>query len=272
MTSKLLPYLISLLAATDTLWRPGRRDVVGNDQAVAICERRNQFFKYGMPFQLGGGDDASRKSAERVASELEKLPDVIFRRRKNKRVFWRLSDQGDWRLRSRCGSFGVSSMLTVMAALRCHMQDVPHEPDDNIVCETWLAGVDGTGSTDRLFDLECILYPALCRGWVTSNSDLDGRVAYLLTEAGREALDHLDDVDLPPYDQAAVDLYFDALLVAREELQAAKPERRNAIAPRLSNGLWPEDSDAAPIPPIFTKAGRVRSLASMKNAIAKMKL
>jgi hypothetical protein len=166
-------------------------------------------------------------------------------------------------------------MLTAMLALRAH-QDVPHEPDDNIVSETWLAGVknDYSKSTNLLFELENVFYPALCRNYVTSQSDLDGNVAYRLTETGREVLDHPDvfsvDSELPTFDVGAVDLYFEAIQAAREELQTAKPEKRNAIAPRLSNGLWPEDSDAAPIPPVFTKDGRVRSLKDMQRAIAKL--
>ena len=116
MNSEHLPYLIQLLAESDTLWRP-TREWEDNSRAVAIMERRQQFLKYGMPFQHGGGDDAARKSAERLATELEKLPDVIFRRRKGKRVFWKLSDAGDWKMRA----FAVRFLLA-----RCLRQWLPY--------------------------------------------------------------------------------------------------------------------------------------------------
>ena len=157
MNPEHLTRLIELLASTDTLWRPIRRNVVGNRLGAAIAERREQFEKYGLPFQLGGGDDASRKSAERLAARLEQSPDVVFRRRRGKRMYWRLTDAGDWRLRSLCGSFGVAPMLVGMIALRCH-QGRPHEPDDNIVSEKRLQPSFGPRKSWGKFMIPHLIY------------------------------------------------------------------------------------------------------------------
>jgi hypothetical protein len=191
----------------------------------------------------------------------------MFLRRRGKRFGWRLTNAVDWKIRHLLGLRGWSEMMTGLVALREH-----HDIGTDRIPETWLCGADGWGTSDGAglrVALEAMLMPALVRGLVTSWSDLRGRVSYRLSAAGREYLDSptLPPVALPAYDEAAADLYDEAVESARLELAAATPTRENVSVVPASCGLWPSDADRAPIPYCLTTRGEPRTLPKMIEAI-----
>jgi hypothetical protein len=265
--------LIELHAQTFELFAP-IRDWSNNAHVVGIMERREVFHSKGLPIRQGGSD-SERKIGERWHDQLKASGAVSFALSAGKRTHWKLNDLPDWQITSLVGSYGIGPMLVAMRPIRTH-QNAPHEPG-NFVPETWLMGLDydAAEAGQRLADLEEVLAPALRRDWVTSKSDIEGRVAYQITDAGRQVLDNTDrlpaDEDLPAYDRAAGELYEVAIRSARAELKTAKPSTPSHCVIPLSAGCWPEDDERAPVPPVFTKAGKVRSAAAMTRAIRSLK-
>jgi hypothetical protein len=164
-------------------------------------------------------------------------------------------------------------MMVALLGLHEH-EDMPNPEGLERVPEVWLLGEDwGTSKSSLLLAyLEEVFAPAAVRGLVTSASDSQGHVAYRLTPAGRAFLDapFQTPTGLPEFDMDAAKIFNAALHAAGEEIKSATPNNSNAVAIRLPCGLWPELSEAAPIPPIFTRPGRVRSLQSMIRAIEKL--
>lgn len=264
---------IELLAEADELLRPVR-NWASNGHVVARLERREDFRRRGLPFR-SGGDAATRKQGERSADQLERSGLVTFHRHAGKRTHARPTDVGDQTLRSLCGLPGLSEMMVALLALRAH-EDRPHEPEDNVVPETWLAGLNGWGSRDGgllLVTVEECLAPALVRGWVAAWSDQEGRVAYRLTHNGRHALDRgvrqFPETSLPEFSPEGADIYNAARLTARAELATAQPSLTNCSAIPLGCGDWPPDEDRAPIPTVVARSGEIRSLKAMLRAVRK---
>jgi hypothetical protein len=274
-TDALAP-LIEMAAQADALWQP-IRNWSNPAHVAAVHERREEFYRRGLPYRNGGAGD-ERKARERQTDAMEDAGLVVCCRNAGKRIGWKLTDIGDWKIRRLCGSYGAGAMLTAMRCLQALEDTWPEEPGVNRTPETWLTGLDyGTQEASRrIVRLAEMFSPAMIRNLVDSHSDSRGRTAYALTSTGREFLQagntSPDDRELPAFDPAAGDLYETALDAAQEELKAATPTRENSVVIPLSCGCWPEDSERPPVPPVFTPRGDVHSLASWCRAVrAKIK-
>ena len=265
--------VIELLAATDALWEP-IRDWTDNHRICGLLERREQFRRCGLPVELGGGDAAARKSQERRLDQIETSGLVIFSRRHGKRAFWRLTDQADWALRRLCTWSDYPECLVLMTAVQAHT-DCGYT---NTGCvPEWRLAVgphNGDGWTDqeknKIIELEWIAAPSLSRGWLAAWSDGNGSSGYRLTKSGRRFLKSpaSPEIEWPAYSSDANDAYLAALKVARESLRSIASQG-SGVAVLLSAGTWPQESKAAPIPPVVGKDGRVCPLATMIRAILK---
>ena len=268
MNREFQPLFVRLLTETHELFRPCR-DWSNMGRVSAIAKRRREFFAVGLPFHAGD----SAKQTERSTYRIEQTGVAIFSRSKGRQVAWRLTNAGDWQVRSLCGLPGQSEMLTALWCIDAY-ENAVRDKDANAVDEEWLAGVRGCrtqAERNLLFELEFCVGPAAVRGLCVSQSDADGHAAYRLTPAGREYLDNppaVDAVELPEPDDAAAEMFLDCLLEARKELANLKSEP--GIISRLSAGDWPE-RPAKKIPPVFLRDGSVCSLASMRAAVAKVK-
>lgn len=238
----------------------------------ALLRFERSFCLTGFPLTVAAAIRA-RKAWERVLCEIEETGQVVFRRRRGKRVGVRLSDGGDWRLRRRCCLSDWPEAATVLLCIDAHENQ---GPSGNSVAETFLIGSDYDGTPlfrDRLLSLEEVLAPALCRCWVNAWSDCEGRTAYSLTHAGRAVLRgelRPPAIDWPEWDRAASDIYSVELTAARRVLESIRGTESHCPIP-LSAGAWPEDSEAAEIPPVFLKGSdRVRSWQNMRAAIRKV--
>jgi hypothetical protein len=269
--------LVTLLAQTDALYEPVRT-WSNRAQVAGVIEARQRFEDGGLPLDSPGGDAAARKAQERLLNDLENTGDVKFRRRRGKRIAWKLADTADWRLRRLSCFSDFPEMFTAMLSIAAHESSPRLERPCNAVWEGWLVGAlqDETIQErpvykDRVLRLEEILAPALCRGWIEACSDLGGIVAYSLTPEGKM---FLLDPKLPAgvketdYSSEANDRYWAELIAARKKLSTIRGSENHCVIP-LGSGSWPDDSEAAGIPSIFTTAGTVRTPANMRKAIAK---
>jgi hypothetical protein len=222
------------------------------------------FLRKGLPIEPAGGSAAARKRQER---ELDRLRDsVAFSRTGGRRTHWKLRDAADWRLRRIATSGDFPEMTSALTALAIHEKHA-EETGDNLVPETWLAGAEwgAPEAAVRLLHLEEVFAPALCRGLTTAWSDREGRVAYALTAAGREFLRSpvAPRVRWPNFSPEAVEHYAAARADEEERLAVSIPSLTGHVAIPLSAGAWPEDSERAPIPPIFKANGEIRTPAEL---------
>ena len=264
--------LLRLLAQTDALFGV-IRDWSNRSQIAGVLEGRERFEKAGLPLDSPGGDANARKAFERSLTDLEAAGEVRFTRRRGKRVAWKLYPSADWKYRRMACFSDFPPMVTCLLAIAAHEDSPTLARPCNAVSECWLIGGDYQDTPsyrDKMIMLEECLAPALCRGLAFAWSDREGRVAYSLTPDGR---DFLTDprppvIDWPTWDKAASETYQGELEAARRILASVRGAENHAPIP-MSCGTWPDDSEAAAIPPVFTKGGKIRSPANMAAAKGK---
>ena len=105
----------------------------------------------------------------------------------------------------------------------------------------------GNVTSADLGALELQSLPLLVRGWLRSNSDVEGRIGYAITSKGRSALatGPPQPAELPEYDHAAGDLFDAVFHTGLSERAGWQPENRSLIVIPLSAGCWPEKTEAA---------------------------
>ena len=220
---------------------------------------------------------ATPRSGRQTSGELDEIDTiglVGFHRQAGKRTHWKLSDAADWKLRRLATLADFPELLTLMLAIREHTDAGYHNggcvADWGLACGS--AHGDQWTNKERalIVEVACIAAPGLCRGWLESWSDHDGAVGYSLTDTGRRLSRRSGAADnrvAGILQRDARDLYAAALTAARESLKDAKPARPGHCAIPLSAGDWAEESEAAPIPAIFNKAGWVRHPGHMLRTI-----
>ena len=257
--------MIRLLAETDSIFEP-IRSWKNPANVIAIVERRDDFRHIGLPIPKTGGDGTARQRFSRWLDSVEKGGRIIFHRNCGKRTHWRLSTGSDWRLRSVCTAWKFVDCLCAMLVLR-ELADAGITNGQHV--GDWLIASDHPQeNNDRIFDLEAIFAPALCRGWVTSWSDGQGKTGYHLRDAGRAFLDTWrkppTETDFEPTKGA---LYLKSHAEERKNIQTLKPRRIGTLPIPLPSGDWP--SRPVGVPAVFDAAGKVRTPQDVIRQILK---
>jgi len=219
--------LVEVLAAVDAIWRPLREVDWSRPTPTVIYEHRVRFASRGLPWPGSGLGEVGRKSTQRTLEGLASIGLVTLHGRE-KRSSVRLTDRGDIFARALIGLANVDAgHRSLVEVIRLHRE---------MVREIWLAGLSDYADTDDCRDALAVvqedLMPALCRGWVKSNSDCHGRVWYSATALGRKVArlpEPILPVGLPEMDEDALDLYCVATAAYRTRLRHAKPDCSSEI-------------------------------------------
>ncbi len=192
--------LVAVLGRVDAAFLPARQ-WTPRARAACIYEARRDYPKRGVLWRPGG-NASERKRNERRLGVLEVRGEVERSRNTLRTNAVRLTDMGEARARALAGLPGWDCALATLDEL------ARLAPPGKGVWETWLADVEWADTADAdarqmLATVAEMALPALVRGWVVSNSTVQGHVHYALTAAGRAAL--ADWPDLPTVDELAVD-------------------------------------------------------------------
>ena len=254
--------LCRVLAETDAVWLP-MRDFGGRRPANTYFARRD-YPTVGVFWRSEEASEAGRKESQRALEALCAAGLLkAYRPRRYKTLGVRLTDEGEARARALCGLPDLSAGMASLAEV-ARRTEVP----GRWIPETALAGVDyGTPGSGKKFALvEDMALPALVRGWLESNADIQGHVWYRVTAAGSAALDAAiakttvgkaeghGAADLPAAQKAARALYLDCLSAAQTRLAESEAGDRREIgfiplpvafpgAARAGNNLPPAEED-----------------------------
>ena len=209
--------LIEILAATDAVFLPSRKPDMTRHRV--ICERRRGFRDNGVVWASGGQRAMQRQVEALISAELIQSCGAGGRTR---RV--RLTDQGDDRARA------VARLPCAWESLAAVNQLIAHrkKTGEFWIRETVLAGVEyGRDNWRELLEVNCLMLPAVVRGWAESNCSTYGLAFYSVTDEGKKAA-RKKVTDVGPEgklaDPLALDFYLDRLNVEYDALNDAKPD------------------------------------------------
>jgi hypothetical protein len=255
MTTELdsdLVLLIEILAEQDVLWTPFRHNFLNGKSAAAVCERRNDYRKKGGLEFVRGGSGSDRQAHHRNLAAAKNAKLIVTSGKTRPRV--QLSETADDKLRTLCDCYRVDQSWPILQ----RVVDLTDRGIVNAGCvlEVDVLGLDYDSVQSRdLVELEYQALPLLVRGYLDSNSDLDGRVGYSITTLGRQALADGPPTpkELPRCSNAESDLFADLFHDKLEERVNWIPGNPSLIAIPLSAGNWPE-RDVEPAEPVAAKA------------------
>jgi hypothetical protein len=231
--------LIELQANSDALWNPLRRSPGDNALACAVHERQLQYRESGLALR-GGGSAKGRQQHSRRLAEARKAGLLTTKGRTHPTV--KLTDLAENALSSLTARYRLTEvwpLLELVAAItEAGCTNLGFVSETDII---GAADYDDVTSAE-LATLENQALPLLSRGWLASNSDVQGRVGYAITATGRKALAKGCPAEgaLPDFDEEAADLYESLFLAALAERPSWRPEHTNNVVIPLSCGLWPE--------------------------------
>ncbi len=231
--------LIRILASTDALWLPNRD--YSNRRGACIWEHRQAYRATGVRWASEGGSDAGRQAGGRLLSATTRAGLLVTARPRNtKTIGAKLTDAGEARARALAGLPGLADALHTMRVLESFEDHPEAVADSRLVPETIVAGVDARWHgldtpEDRrpLVVVENLLLPALSRGWVEAQSDMQRRVYYAMTDRGAAALLSPPDLagDVPDEDPEAVAEYLRRLEVGAAAWSRMTPDKPGEIGP-----------------------------------------
>jgi len=245
--------IIELLARVDAIFWP-RREPWTSQSSAAHWEAMQQYFAFGIPAH-GGGDAASRKSAQRKRKEMQQAGLITIVTRGAKGAFLRLTDFAEYRARAAVGLPGMKECLA--AVYRLELLFETEGPDfGRHIAETHLAGMhyadDGNGAP--FVDLAEALLPALCRHWIRSDSDGIAHVWYEMgpnaaaipRKLGKSLLRTFTKPKLPDAEQS-IDLYFSKRCEERQRILAAPHRTHDLGFLPMPQGIgWLAEAPRAP--------------------------
>jgi hypothetical protein len=221
-----------LLAFTDAVWKPLRDADWGRPTPTVLYEYREQFASAGVPWHSGEKSEAGRKADQRTLEALASAGLLTLHGRE-RRASARLTDQGDLHARALAGLPSIDAAhFVIREVIRLESSGDGFGP---MAAEIWVAGVKSTDSERsrlKLIELVDEAKPALCRGWLETESDCYGRVYYVATDQGRKIAKGPEPelpAGLPAMDEDAADLYDREVVAFRDRLRHAEPEDSGQI-------------------------------------------
>lgn len=251
---------IDILAQTDGIWSPQRR-FEGSEAGTRACLQQ-RYPESGIPFRPRSADPTEQKADQREIDALAESGLVrVFQTSATRLNAIRLTDEGEAEARRLCGLpclretldclAAVAELIDAGAAVECRGMTLVSE---STLTRTQYAT---PGAADRFAMLAECLHTALARGWARAHSTTRGHVAYVLTDAGREAL---ATVKAPyvegPHDRRATEAYDRAYLKAMAKIRAMRVPDSGEVGP-------------CPIPP-FTIPAPPRGWRTQKRRAAKV--
>lgn len=219
--------LIDVLARTDAIFRPMRKADWVPPAPSNLWEARRRFSSAGVLWRVGGGG-ANRLAGERELVGLQEMSLLVLCG-KAKRSGVRLSETAEIGVRALCGL-----PLDAHAAL-CRVVLLTEERE-GLCSELWIAELDEYADTDdcrnALWETMLLVLPALVRGWVASNSDVQGAVYYYPTPAGLAAAQlpaPALPTNSPKWSEPIGRFYHDQTIAARQRLRTSKPSSPSEI-------------------------------------------
>jgi len=182
--------LVAILAKVDAVFQP-LRTWEGKLPAVLHERRWDYLAGHGIPWHATGADEAERKKHQRLLGDLADAGLITIIRSKAKTMRVALTDRGDETARRLAGcagwQFGLASLAEI--ARRMDQQGFTVR-GTRWLPEIALAGVEygDAGFGGEIALTEELAGAALARGWIESNSDIQGRVSYHITKLGENVL------------------------------------------------------------------------------------
>jgi hypothetical protein len=163
-----------------------------------------------------------------------------------KRIGVTLTDHGDTVIRGLVGGDTARGSFPLLAAVESVKAAFGGGSNAGFILETDILGkdYDAIASAD-LVSLENRALPLLCRGWLESFCDIEGRCGYRVSAAGAVAI-RPKSGRLPAYDDAAADEYDRLFRDALAERNNWQPSTPSQVAIPLSAGRWPEKPEPNP--------------------------
>ena len=237
--------IVGILADTDAVFAPNRK--WKRPRPTVIYEHRRDYAAGGVPWRSDAHDEAGRKAAQRQLEALcgEGLVKT-YRPKRVKTLGVKLTEAGEALARAVCALPDVERSIggVMHAAMAMDTPEAGMNWDGRIwIPETLLAGVSyercaaDVEERCKLFEFAEVLYPAMNRGWIISNSSIQGHVWYSPTPAGLAMLDaeHAKpdppadaqppaDDDEDPFIQEAADYYLERFMESGAQFDTATPQ------------------------------------------------
>lgn len=243
LTANMTSTLIQILAHVDALWCPYRwHGHFSLGAATAIAERRAKYSYRGVPLVVSG------TGTERLAGERElqrMAADGLIRLFiAGKRIGVGLTDHGDTYARKLSAGYTVRDSWHLLKLVDKTLADCGGKGNAGYVCETDILGTEYDAVTSpQLVGLENQSLPLLCRGYLESNCDVEGRVGYRVSEEGREACKPKAGKS-PKFDELAESEYTRMYLAACRERETWQQSNPSHVTIPLSAGTWPRRASA----------------------------
>lgn len=227
---------LGLLARTDALFMPFRRQ----SRRTTVEQYRWRFRNGGLPMGFEAGDRSDERLQLRLLHELAAQGRVILTRPKAGRsALVKLSEAADAEARRlafyagslETGWMTVERLLAHEAECDCCHWDIGGRC---WVRETVLGDCEW-GSPDSvrsLLAVQALAMPALVRGWVVSNTSIEGHAFYRVTAAGRAAMETQPPAEPDPdepADPAAAAFYRERLDAEYDRLDVLQPPKSSEL-------------------------------------------
>jgi len=230
--------IVGLLARERALFRPFRAADWASGSTGARYELQQEFRQHGLRWSEGG-DPAARQAAGRRLTAAVDGGLVEVHGRPGRRTHVRLSDQG------RRLAEALADVPTLADGRRAVRKVLRFAPAEHLVSELLPAKVpdyEVPGCEKKLADFQWCALPAIVAGWLESESDQEGRVAYRVTSAGAEAVRRRlpKPRGLPAALPELAEVFDAEYQAERERLLAARPTDGEIGPIPLAVGGWSE--------------------------------
>ena len=175
--------LVTLLARERALFRPFRKVDWGSGSTAARAELQAEFREKGIRWSMGG-TAGERKAAERWLGEIVAAGLVEAAKSKGRKTHLRLTARGRQAAEVLTDHPGLAEARWAVTTL------LQFAPAGQLVSELLPAGLKNYEVADyqeKLFDFQFTAMPAIIHGWIQTESDCHGRVAYRVTAEGERA-------------------------------------------------------------------------------------
>lgn len=232
--------LIKLLAAERALFCPNRQDDWACRSPRTKAQLQKEFRAKGIRWRAGGNANA-RKKAERESTELARAGLVVRFGAAGRTTHLRLTDRG------RRVAETLANAPTLAEAHELVIKLLAFAPAGVLVSELLpakLRNYSGRNYMKKLSEIQQIATAAAVAGWVESESDSQGHVAYRVTREGVSAakLPAPPASEIPEDDEW--DFYWREYQAEKKRLRLITPPDKSDIYPLpLSCAIWGEEGE-----------------------------